>query len=106
MIAALIRACGVPENAGGVLAEEIDVRVPVEIVESRTFAARDGERKRAEIHVGARVAAGKMRLRGAMAREALRIGCGEALLGFAERLLHGRVPTLSNRGHCPTATQE
>ena len=74
---------GVTENPGGVLAEDRRTRAR-QIVETRAFAARDSERERAEIHVGARVAARKMGLRGAMAREAPWIGCGEALLGFAD----------------------
>ena len=81
--------------------------MPVKIMESSPIAPRDRERKRAEVHVGSRITARKMRLCGSMARKAFRIGRREALLNVAERFPNRYVPNTSYVSHCrPSATAD
>ena len=73
--------------------------MPVKIVQSSTFTAHDRERKRTEIHVGSRIAPGKMSLRGVVVRETLGVRRGKATFGVAERVLDSRVPALGKVPH-------
>jgi hypothetical protein len=72
-------------------------------MQARTLPARDRHRKRTEIHVGARVAAGQVLGGFEMAGETLWIGARVSLLGVEQRLIDSGIPTrmTTRHGPCP-----
>ena len=82
---------GVAVDAGSVLAQHVDIFVPVGVPQPAAFAAHDGERERRIVQGRPGIAA-RHRLAGFLvAREALGIAIDIGLLGFGEGGLQIRI---------------